>query len=249
MSWQSLTTRGGNRPAFKGRGRGRPRSIMPKNPKDLEQDKKIKQIQKKVRKIENYVELKHKDTFFNVVEMVSDPGVANTILLNPLSQGDTDITRDGNLVKYTSMQLKGTIFSRTANVNGAPYRIIIFWDKAVNGIAPTAAMLLDASVITNLVDAPYNNDNFPRFKIIYDTRSSINPNYLLTGLVTAMNFAKTITHREKISRTTNYGLGNTGDITDISVNSMYALFLSNATDASNLGPTFTGGIRLYFRDP
>lgn len=189
---------------------------------------------------------------------MSNPTATNTILLNGLVQGDTDITRDGDLVNWTSLQVKGKIDMDSDNVLSATARIIIFMDRFAKGAAPTAAELLDASVITSLIFAPYNDDQFPRFKILWDQMFSLNGQVVAgftpgTGATTSVapvshsfNFRRKINPNKK--NQSNYGLANGGIIADISTNSIYVLLLSENTTASAISPTVTLGTRLYFKD-
>lgn len=251
MSWQSLTTRGRQRPTFLGKRPVVRKTIMPRTAKDDQQDKQIKSIKRSVRKIENAEELKHVDTM-NGLEMVADPGTAQTLLLNGLMQGDTDTSREGRMVKYTSIQFKGDIESIATSVDTSKWRFIVFWDKQANGIAPTAAMLLDLTTITPVIYAPYNQKNYTRFKIVHDQRGSISPILVVTttaGTTTAVGpMSRVITFRKRLTRQANYGLGNAGTIADISINSLYILALSDSSDASNLGPVINFGIRLNYKD-
>lgn len=254
--WQLLTTRGSNKPKMVNRRRGRPRTIMPKTRKDFQQDKQIKNINRKVKKLQLDEELKHVDVLLAAVEMTSDPGTTQTQLLNPLSLGDTDITREGNLCRFTSLQAKGTIILRGADLIGSDARVIFFWDNSPNGVAPTAANLLDLSVITAPVNAPYNSDYFKRFKIIYDRRFEMNPilanSTTLAGAVTTLTTSVPlriqINFRKSMSKRSNYGLGNAGTIADISIGACYVLLLSSRADGTDAGPQINLGTRMYFKD-
>lgn len=252
----AMTTRNANRPVFRGRRRGRPKgsNVMPRTKKDLVQDIQIMNVKKSIKRLNDEVQLKHIDTFINGVAMVSNPTATNTILLNPLSIDNTDTTRVGDFVKFTSIQCKGHIVTDQDNNTGTQARLIIFRDRAPNGAAATAAQLLDASVITPLIDAPYNDAYFKRFKIFYDQRIDINASTLTdfdvtTGMTTIWTPVSTpISFRRKLSSQSNYGLANGGTIADISINSYYALLLSATTTASTLSPVLTLGVRMYYKD-
>lgn len=250
-NWEGLTTRRGNRPNFVGRKRGRPlgsKKIMPKTKKDEQQDKQIKNVQKHVKKIIRMEELKHVDTIISSIAAASDPGVAQTILLNGLSQGNSNLTRVGDEVMYTSIQVKGFVNSDTDMITlGAVVRMIVFWDKSPNGVAPTAANLLDNSVITTYVNAPYNSDYYKRFKILYDRRLALNPQVLLTAATTEP-LSVPFDFRKGFNRQSNYGLGNAGTIADITRGACYILLLSNYAAASASVPTVQAGVRLIFKE-
>lgn len=255
--WEGLTTRRGNVPRFVGGRRGRPigsRKVMPKTRKDAEQDKKIQNVQRHVKKIIRMEELNHVDTIISGVALGSDPGVAQTILLNGLVQGDTNITRNADETMFTSLQLRGYVVSDTDQVNGIICRVIVFWDKHPNGVAPTAANLLDNSVITLLVNSPYNSDFYKRFKILYDRRFTLNPNSAATTTPASGVVAATVPitvpfeHRKQFNRQSNYGLGNAGTIADIARGACYILLLSSTTVAGGTAPLMNAGIRMIFKD-
>lgn len=255
MSWQGLTTRGGNRPPFRGGRRGRPtgRKTMPRTKKDLEQDKQITNIKKTIRTIERKQEISFFDTMINGVALVSNPNTAHILLLNGMVEGDDDSQREKSHISYTSLQFKGVVRNAVLTVDAPVCRIIMFWDKQANGTAPTAAQLLDVSTITLHINAPYNKDYWKRFKIIYDHRFVLNLQAVqqfavATGITERYAPVEIpISFRKRLNRMTNYGLGNTGTITDISSNSIYIMLLSDNAIVSN-PPTLNAGIRLLYKD-
>lgn len=211
-----------------------------------------KSVNRKVKKIQKRQELKHVDTFFNAVELVANPGTTQTILLNPLVQGDTNITRDGDNVTFTSIQIRLSLLGVPTAGFGALYRIIFFRDLQSNGTAPTAAQLLDNSVTTQFTDSPYNSDYTSRFRVIWDFRGVLQPTVpstVVAGITTQTILSrKSWSSKRRLGFITNYGISNAGTIADITKNSVYALFLSEFSDASNEGPLLTGGVRMIYKD-
>lgn len=256
--WTGLTTRRGNRPTFRGRRRGRPsganKSVMPKTKKDATQDKELVRLDKRIKRLNNNYSFDpiRKDTLVNGVAAVSDPGTTHTILLNGLVQGDTPITRDKDHVRYTSIQLRGYATSNVSVTTvGVICRIMIIKDKAPNGVALTAANVLDNGVITEYVNAPYNSDYFKRFKILYDRRFHMNPEVGVQASGTTNAVVPVVVPMEarvKLNSITNYGLGNAGTIADISIGSYYLLLLSNQASGSAFTPAINLGIRMYGDD-
>lgn len=257
--WEGLTRRGGNVPAFKGRKRGRPsgsKNIMPRTKKDEQQDRQIKNVQKHVKKIIRTEELNHVDIFINNVAMLSNPSTAQTILLNPLQQGNNNDQRVGDEVMFTSIQIKGYVLSdKDAVSGGQECRIIAFWDKSPNGVAPTAANLLDNSVIIDYVNAPYNQNYYTRFKILYDKRFNLNAQLgatYTTGATDTLTSVYPVTmsleFRKSFNKKTNYGLSNMGTIADIARGACYLLILSTVASGTNQEPTLRAGVRMIFKD-
>lgn len=216
----------------------------------------VKSVNRKVKRIQRREELKHKDTIHSAVEMVADPGVTQMVLLNGLVNGTTNVTRIGDRISITSVQTRGTINLPVGNLTACMWRVIIFRDLQTNGAAPVYTDILDTSVITTTVHAPYNQDNSDRFRIISDKTGVLNSNRNqvtnLAGADTTTTSVGSLGVKYKLKWSLNfptiYGLGNAGTVADISKNSIYILFLSDRSDASNVGATFTGGTRVYYKD-
>lgn len=207
-----------------------------------------KSLNKKIKTIQNRQELKHLDRVFAGQTITTTEG---PFLLNGIAIGDTDILRDGNEITCTSIQWRlrfQTDLDRIAS--GCVIRMIVFWDRQANGADPTLALLLDLSVITNRLDAPYNHNTQERFKILHDQiiimePMSISDFDVTTGTTTT--FVPRVTYKKgkrQLNRITKYD-GATNAIDDIVSNSLYVIFVSDlATDP----PIVSGGFRLYFKD-
>lgn len=219
--------------------------LAPKKPTVKSLDKRVKAINKKE-------EVKHKDFLFASDYMASGPGAGQMLLLNGLVQGDTNLTREGNKVYITSIQIKAVIIPNVLLTAATEYRIVVFRDSFPNGTAPAAGNLLDINIITAYLYAPYNAKYQNRFKILYDKRGCINPNTNLVvgaGTTTSVVSKKiSIQFKRRLGFIANYGLANAGDITDITTGAIYILLLSNRTIANADGPTFLGGSRVNFKD-
>lgn len=213
----------------------------------------VKSLDKRVKAINKKEEVKHKDFLFASDYMASGPGAGQMLLLNGLVQGDTNLTREGNKVYITSIQIKAVIITNVLLTSATEYRIIVFRDNFPNGVAPTAGSLLDINIITAYLYAPYNAKYQTRYKILYDKRGVSNPSvHLVEGAgptVTSVIQKKiSIQLKRKLGFIANYGLGNAGTIADITHGAIYILLLSNRTIGDADGPTFLGGSRVNFKD-
>lgn len=94
---------------------------------------------------------------------------AGTLLhLTNISQGDTDVTRDGDMLRVNSIQI-------TFSVNNADayniLRFVVFqWKPASNGATTPPALgdiFLDT---TNAVISPFNHDSRQNYRILMDRR-------------------------------------------------------------------------------
>lgn len=206
--------------------------------------KRVKNVEKSVAKIAHAFELKHEDTLFNAAFDTS----GTLTLLNALTQGDSDLTRDGNEVKCTSIQFRARWTADIDSLDASEIRHIIFWDSQPNGAAPTVAGLLDISVITAATIAPYNRATQMRFKILHDEVVIMNPQVValtVSGATTQVERMREYTRGKfKLSRITKYN-GNAGTIADIQSNSLYSLVISNLATETPAGLI---GYRLYFHD-
>lgn len=213
-------------------------------------------LDRRLKRIQNREELKHIDKLL-ALEMVNNTGASTMSLLNNLSQGVTNITRIADRATFTSIQIRAIIsFDPALLTNSANWRVIVFRDLQPNGAACLLENILDLSVITAPIYAPYNNDYTERFRIISDKRGVVNPNHLqvwndVAGVNTGASkgvVSVKYNFRWQLGFITNYGLGNAGTIADISKNAVYICALSDQTIASTFGPQFTGGSRMYFKD-
>lgn len=235
-----------------GRSNRRLVSLDPRNKKVVKQilsqgKPTVKSLDKRIKKINKQAELKHIDTFNNGTVI---PAAGLIFPLNLSVQGNTDITRDGDDTMGTSIQWRIRYIGDDDRLAETVIRFILAWDRQPNGVLSTFAQLLDNSVITSLVHAPYNHNFQERFKILHDSTHVLKSNVLLdfdvaTGTTTT-NQPPTLFFRGKrqLSRTVKYN-GNAGTIADIETNSLVAFFVSSAPAAE---PTLLSGFRFYFKD-
>lgn len=207
--------------------------------------REIRNVKKSIKKIRDEEELKHKDIS---VGFGATANAGTFVLLNPLVQGDTTITRTADEVKFTSVQMR--ISLQSDDVVGSPgtssnsVRYILFWDRQPNGAAPTVATLLDTSVAGNPYFAPYNHDYQARYKILRDRTVDMSPNY--GALTIAQNMRRSISFKRRLARITKYA-GNAGTIADIQTNSLYILFIAYS-DTDPIAVTGGGNSRVYYKD-
>jgi len=218
------------------------------------QQKEIENIKKNIKGMKAHQELGIINTLV-ATTLLDVPAAAQIVLLNGLQQGDTKNTRDKDLAQFTSLQFKGYVQHDPDSVVSSICRIMLVWDKFPKGAAPVIGDMLNvqAPFVGLALVAPYNEDNFERFHFIMDKKFVLNPNVVATTVVATgvvsqyQAVTKWIEKKIKLSRTTNYGLGNAGTIADISKNSLYIVCISNIA-AGVQPPSLAAGIRLYFKD-
>lgn len=210
---------------------------MPRTKKDAVQDKKIENVQKSIQKINSKMELK----WFDLLSSVSVSTTASLFSLCHPQQGTgAALLRVGQQIRPTSLQFRGRFTVDSAATFTPIVRMIVFWDKQPNAALPTSALLLDATVITPLVSAPYNHANSDRFKILFDRRWTVEGQPALTSLNSRL-----IKGNIKLGRQMKFNTTNGGTIADITSNSLICLLVSN--DATNT-PLVATGFRTYYKD-
>lgn len=220
---------------------GKPFGSFPKDKRSV--PKQIANVKKSVKKIQSKEELKFVDTPLAAVAIGTTPTLT---LLNGVAQGDTALTRDGNDITATSIQFRGFAASDADTISGeVVYRHIVFWDQQANGAAPTAAAVLDNSVITNFVNAPYKRSTQKRFKILVDKTFVLKPQVLSptnpgTEIIRPLFYCK---KKRALSRTVKYN-GAAATIAEIDSNSLYSMWMSSAASSG----TVTMGYRFYYKD-
>lgn len=101
------------------------------------------------------------------------------VLMNSCSQGNTDISRNGDRIKITNFFLAGSVYSSVAPLAGKAYnvRCIVYWQPGPDSItlqfASTASAqdgLLDANYRENVlgITAPKDFDNEAKAEILWD---------------------------------------------------------------------------------
>lgn len=240
-------------PGMKPRFLKKKQAVVVAQPRRSNLRKRVRNIDKKVKRIQSREELSWVDRNFS--GQVIDNTTAALFLLNGVTQGDDADNRDKREIQATSIQFKLNFSTDTDAISATFLRMIIFWDQQANGAAPSvtgAAGLLDTSVIGSELTAPYNRDTQKRYKIVYDRRWVMNPNvpFVVTPATgttaSVLQVGKMKQGKRKLSRIVKFNTGNAGTVADIASNSLYVFLISNLAAAS--APTVTGGFRFYFKD-
>lgn len=212
---------------------------------------RISTINQKIKKIQSAIELKYVDNLYSS-QVDNTPDL---YLLNVMPAGTNPNNRIGNKVNATSIQFRGTLISNSLALDPTQVRIIVFWDQQANGAAPpiegstTAGTegLLDVTVVTQPIMAPYSMEAQKRFSILYDKTYTINPQVGVPGDEenSVVPVSLYIKKKIQLSRVVKYDNAAGGTIADIQTNSLYMVAIS---DRATEVPTFTFGSRFIFKD-
>lgn len=215
-----------------------------------------KSINRKVKKIQDMIELKYIDTYFN--DTVADDG-NDLLLMNAVGVGTSNTSRTGSEISLTSLQFRGSVTMDSLQLDPILLRMIVFFDRQANSAAPITNVftpgtgsLLNGTVITDPIYMPYSYEQQDRYRVLYDKVIQLNPKVIKQADYTGGDTTELIPvtqhfkKRIKLGRKVKYDLANIAPtIADIATNSLYVVFYSDNT--TNL-PTMRFGARVYFKD-
>lgn len=162
----------------------------------------------------------------------SDLAVADYHLINGLTQGDTEVDREGSKVLGSSIEWRFIC----ANVSGTPdptiYRLLVVMDRVPDGISMSLTDLLNINSGSDPVIAMRNTNYLERFKVLMDRTYSIgatSSSYGGTPNTMHDHGYIDLSRLEDKDRLVRYiGTGNT--IAEININSIYFIVVpSNQT--------------------
>lgn len=208
-----------------------------------------KALDKKIKKLQRDQELKYVDIYQANNDITTG---AFVVLLNGMVTGTDSNERIGDEVRATSIQWRMNFSSDPTGTIPVAVRMILFWDKQANGLAPViaggggATSLLDTTTVTDLLLAPYNHESSDRFRVLYDKTFTLEPYALAVGGGAAMQRYITMHKKINLSRRVKYD-GDTAAFTDVVTNSLWFTFMSDIA-AAGINPQVEFGSRFYFKD-
>lgn len=166
--------------------------------------------------------VEHKRVDSSLIANITNTAVPQ--LVNPLALGNTFTTRNGNSVKYTSVYCKGTLSWNPLAGATSVQNIRLIWllDKTPKGVI---AQMTDQYVTGDVYSLIAPDQNPGRFKILKDHR------FMLNAQRPQVNYS----FFSKMPFHTDYGLGNTGTVADISRNSLVLITVSDQATANYPG--------------
>jgi hypothetical protein len=170
----------------------------------------------------------------------------NPLLLNPIVQGTSRITRIGQRIRIFGIVVKAYNFSNTGAGNGlGPLKLIILYDREANGtVAAINNGLFAGATANSIIDPmiPYNRtsrDFNEHFKIIKEW--IIRPNGS-----SGSGENQVINEYIKCDLDVYFNTGNTGTIADIDKGALYAVLVGyNGQTVAN---TCAAWIQIKYND-
>lgn len=212
-----------------------------------------RQLNRKIKKLENNVELKWLDGYSPAI---TAPKTGQVVPLCSVTQGTAPINRIGDMINATSIKIRYSILSPSAILDPVRVRVVVFWDKTPAGVSPLliggsiTGSVFDNTVTVQPVFAPINWNYVDRYRIIYDKVITLNPKVVLvtdaSGNVTDYCSVMS-THKKKIKlgRHIKYD-DNAPGIASYATNGLFMGILGDVAPGNE--PTVEYSTRLYFKD-
>lgn len=185
--------------------------------------------------------VEHKYQALTQTNALTSYDVPSFDLLNNIPTGTSDTTRIGDTVKFESIKLKGHVQSNTT-VDTIGRCMVVQW--TANSTPVLNDILQSATVNASIVDALPNHDNASRYKILFDKRFVIAATNATGGEQQTHLFAKNIYAKSVGKKTIQY----IGGSATSALNRFYMITLSNASNASGIGPTFSWKLLFNYSD-
>lgn len=252
----------------------KPKIRLPRNVKKVDsmQNKAITNLSNRIKKIGSAIELK---ILQNYQSSYNNP---NTLLtttwnyLNPVNyllngsiQGSSNVTRNGDKIRMTSMHVSGQIYQTSGGTVlgiNTPVRIVIFIYKRPRGTSPVITQSGSTSGSTALFynvgggapttyqqyDVGVNTSMYESYKILYDKvyklKTDVGALTPSTDAPTSVNPYINFNIKKKLNYTADYSRSNSGTYLDIEANAVYILFITD----TNSGLSLEMDSRIYYKD-
>lgn len=208
------------------------------NKKPQRYSQRIHYIDRRLSRLENRRgEWKTHSNFETAVSVTSTPSIT---MLSDIAQGDTSITREGDIIYLQSISFKALVRNNPNIGIAQNVRIILFFDTQQHGTAPTALNVLSSTLINHSLIAHRARIPKGRIQIIFDTVLSPTPTYFGNTESKYCNYYKRFKGR-KI-----YYLGSGAGESDQGKGNLYMLLLSDKNTSSY--PTITWESSIKFTD-
>jgi hypothetical protein len=214
------------------RRRGRRRRNGRRRPMSSKQMAKM--ALSKAMQLERYMEDKYYDFAASITSLDRDGDLS---VWNPIPQGDTDITRDGDYLVMKNVEIRASVWHdpQTGNQGAsAGVRFILFYDKQ-NTI----------SAVSDLLDTSGDDETNMLSPIIWDIRKQVE--ILLDVMIDADGVWKerVLKHwRVNLEKQTQFSAGST----TVTTGALKGLLISDRASTDSYLPQFHYYYRIIFKD-
>lgn len=209
---------------------------MAKNAKDLDQDKRISRINKRLTKFASTTtEQGLLETRIITVTPIYSLPLIYPLNIMPKGSGNSERNGDTAYMRYLEMRFQIRCNNSSFFENQA-IRVMIVREKTCLGSTLSLTSFLDTNTPYTF-DLPNKQDVDPkRYKIYYDRT------FDASGQT---QFTRNVSIRRKLGFKTNYSRGNAGDITDIDTNGLFLILISDNNDSLQV-PIFSCDLYVHF---
>lgn len=212
---------------------------------------KVKKVRREVNSLKSLMEDRYSEQFSNTHVDIQHDTVApywnlfslcNTVL-GPASLNQ----RNGTKIRAKKLELRINIIQDPASILENRVRVIIFWGKNVNTLAPAATQVYDMSqTVPTLTYSFPNIEYMDSYKIIFDRTYLLKPATFDTLTTTTIPASLNINRVFRLKKVIRYALGNgTGTFADILNNGLYLAFTCSTGTAP---PEFIFSSRVTYQD-
>lgn len=164
-------------------------------------------------------------------------------LLNGIAEGDDNsANRTGRQAMMRSVGLCGYLLTSLAATTPQKVRLLLVWDNATNGAAPTVANILSAA--TSLCF--HNVDNESRFTVLWDHTAVLGPQVSTATQAIADQTVKDVNVVVPLSSVTQY-IGTGATIAAVSNGGLFLVTIGTAAPGGTAS-TFQGAARIRYTD-
>lgn len=178
--------------------------------------------------------VEYKATTTNGVALAIPDGVGTITQFTNMVEGNTATTRTGNQIKVTSLQFRAEVVLHASAVN-TMFSIFIIRDNQTNEAVYETSDFLASTANAISVISPTNFNNQSRFRVLKRWTFTLNQDSNSTRILKLFM---------KLQEIIRYD-GNTGDIEDLTKNSISMLVIS---DQPTNVPAMTFHMRLRYVD-
>lgn len=158
------------------------------------------------------------------------------LLLNPIAQGDTSLTRTGRQVENKSLYVRWVYSLASTSTGGSRLRMAIVYDRQTNAQIPLISEIFQTDNFSSPNNLGYNQ----RFIVLVDELTdpiAVGSEYSTSGVI----------YRKLKNALTQFNSSTTGTVADINTGSIYML-VSQSGNLATTAPVFTIYSRIRFTD-
>lgn len=166
----------------------------------------------------------------------------SVVALNLCDEGTSVSERIGRKICIKSVQIRGFLLPQDGQVSSASCRVMLVWDKQVNGVIATIAEILSASTSHSFM----NLDNRERFVVLMDKMFSFGISDTTMPLGNGPSTAVVNKYKKMPEGSFTIFDGTGGGIADVNTGALYLVTIGN--NQAGLGRNLVAATRVRYTD-